>query len=233
MRFVLRFVPTLLTATAFASTQEAISLERFWKLGAVETQRIGISFSMAMGDVDVSMIATHKVLKLHDGGDADVETSVNQMKVFMNNQEVNVPGASAPPVITQRIGKSGMPVSRISESGTGIGLDFIRYAFIVSDKPLRVGESTTIDYKSGGDAGSKVAGTLKLDSIENGIAKLICNYEVSTQNTSEKPMRMAVVNWLRLSDKTFMKSEGTFSNLPTFQGLQVPAAQFTMELIEI
>ncbi|MCW5947447.1 MAG: hypothetical protein KIT74_10515 [Fimbriimonadales bacterium] len=232
MRSVLRFVPIVLTATAFASTQEAINLERLWRVGSVETQRVGISFSMAMGDVDVSMITRHKVLKLHEGDEAEVETSVSQMKVFMNNQEVNAPGGSTPPVITQRICKSGMPVNRVSASGTGIGLDFIRYAFVVSDKPLRVGESTTIDYKSAGDAGSKVAGTLKLDSIENGIAKLICNYEVSTQNTSEKPMRMSVVNWLRLSDKTFIKSEGTFSNLPAFQGLQVPAAQFAMELIE-
>jgi hypothetical protein len=232
MRLILRFIPLLLFASVFASTQEAISLERLWKVGSEERQRVSISFSMAMGDVDVTMIATQKVLKLHENDEADVETAVSQMKVFMNNQEVDVAGASSLPVITQRIAKSGMPIKHLNSSGTGIGVDFIRYAFVVSESALKLGESTTIDYRSDGSLGSRVAGTLKLESIENGVAKLVCNYEVWTQNTSDKPMKMSVVNWLRISDRKFTKSEGTFSNLPAFQGLQVPAAQFAMELIE-
>jgi hypothetical protein len=232
MRSLLKLVPLTLLAAAYAVTQDSITFDRNWKVGEGDAQRIGMAMTLPIGDVVVTMVATQKAVKVHENGDADVETSLADMVVLLNGNKVDVPGAGTNPRTVTRVNRVGMPLERPQGAGRGMGLEFIAFASVVVDKKLKPGESATIDYTSSTDSKVRVKGVTTAESIEAGIAKVIGKYQVWADPADEKPMQVAMTHWVRVSDSKFMKSEGTFTDVPSQQGIAISAVQYTMELIE-
>lgn len=218
-------------ATAATPTvQDRVNFERKWKSGETDKQRIGLAFSTQMGDVALTITAEQKVAKTFENGDAEVEVRVTELKVLFNGSEMP---QQAPPTqaLTMRMDKRGM-LARQPGQRRGMGIEFLAYAHLVPDRPLKPGEATEIAYSAPDNPKNKVTGTIKFDSISDGTAKLIGRYEVWTDNGGDEPTKVTMSSWVRISDSKIVKAEGTFSNFRLQSSMPPTAAQFTMELIE-
>ncbi len=232
MRSLLKLMPLALFTCAYAATQDSITFDQNWKVGGGDTQRIGMAMTLPVGDVVVTMVSTQKALKVHENGDADVETSLADMVVLLNGNKMDVPGAGSSPRTVTRMNRVGMPLERPQSAGRGMGLEFIAFACVVVDKKMKAGEVATIDYASSAEPKVRIKGVTTIESIADGTAKVVGRYQVWADPADEKPMQVAMTHWIRVSDSKFMKSEGTFTDVPSQQGIAISAVQYTMELIE-
>lgn len=231
MRIVPRLLPIALVTAAIATAQDSVSLERKWKVGDSDKQRIGLAFATEMGDVVLVMMTEQKVAKTFENGDAELQLTITDLKVMFNGAEMPPQAPPAQPV-TMRLDNRGMPVQQTTGQRRGLGGEILAFAYLTPDNPLKVGEVVEIAYASAENPKTKVKGTIKLESLTEGVAKLIGNYDIWTENTADEPMKVAMTNWFRVSDAKFVKSEGMFSNFRLQPGMAPTAAQFTMERIE-
>jgi hypothetical protein len=231
VKAALRFIPIALVTAALAIGQDSIGFERKWKVGDSERQSIGLAFSTQMGDVAISMTAERKVAKTFEAGDAELQVTVSDLKVMFNGSEMPPRGAPTQPV-TMRLDKRGMPLGQSEQQGRGLGVEFLAYAYLVPGEPVKVGEVAGISYTRQGNPSTKAKGTLKCESLTEGVAKLIGKYDLWTENTGDDPIKVAITSWFRVADAKFIKAEGTFSNWRLQSGMDPTVAQFTMELIE-
>jgi hypothetical protein len=231
MRIISRLLPIAFVTVALATGQDSVSVERKWKVGDSDTQRIGLALSTQMGDVAVVMMTNQNVAKTFGNGEAELHVTITDLKVIVNGAEMPAQAPPAQPV-TMRLDKRGMPVQQTAQQRRGLGNEILAFAYLSPDKPLKVGEVVEISYAPEESPKTKAKGTIKLESLTDGVAKMIGKYDVWTENTGDEPMKVAITNWFRLSDGKFVKSEGTFSNFRLQPGMAPTAAQFTMELIE-
>ena len=229
MKTKLMFSALVLVTLAFAA-QESIKLERKYKEGEKDVYKMAMQMNMG-GDVNVALKSTQTVKKVYDNGDADIELASSDLKVNFNNQEMSPP--VQPPSIV-RFNKSGMPIGMKSSKGSRgqMNMSFLRYAFAFVDKPFKVGETIPMDFTDPDNPKAKVSGTVKVESLENGVAKFITNLDVRNEDTGDKPMKLAFTSWAEVSTAKLNKITGTVSNLPPMQGMQIEAIQLTIERVK-
>lgn len=216
-----------LVAAAFG-TQQAISLQHAYKEGDKDTYVFNITATTQMGAADVNMTMNQLVKKVYENGDADIESTYTEFKILFNGNEIPVP---TPPTATSRFSKSGLPISTSQKGGMMGGMSFMKYSTMMFDKPMTVGQVIPIDEKDPKD-GTTVKGTVKVDSVADGVAKLISHMEI-TPAKAEKPMKLDVTTYLDVATAKPNRLEGTATDLPAdvagSGGPPVESVKFVME----
>jgi len=217
----------VLAAAAFAA-QDAVKFERAFKEGDKDTFRMSAVATTPMGAAEMNMVMSQIVKKIYENGDADIESSVSEMKITFNGMELpEGAGPGAPKPTIQRVSKSGVPVSGRSGGGM-MGMDFTRYAGMMLDKPLEIGKVYPIEQKDEKNPNSKVEGTVKLDSVTEGVAKLITDLKVFSAQNQAKPMKVSLVSLIDVASSKPNKIDGTVSDLPEQGGMPIEGVKFSM-----
>ncbi|MBX7132355.1 MAG: hypothetical protein K1X67_06730 [Fimbriimonadaceae bacterium] len=210
----------LALATA-AIAQDTIDLTRLYKVGDVDKYKMDMKMVGQMGEVTVSLDLTQTIKKLYDNGDADIESQSGEVKIVAMGQNMNQPGG---PATTQRHNKLGQPVG-VKGGGQ---MDFMRFATFIGDGKAKVGETVTIDYKDAENPKNTAKGTVKIDSLENGVAKILIDLDVTSPNTGDKPMKMKMTNWYDVAAHKPNKMVGKITNLPQAGGMPMDSVDITM-----
>jgi len=209
--------------------QDTIKIEPRWKEGDSDSYRFIMSAVTAMGDFVLETKVSQKVSKVYENGDADIVFTNSDTKITVNGTEMEG-GISEQRTYTVRLNKQGMPVSK-GQQGGGFGVGLFQYFQIFGDKPLKIGESTNIEYVFPQNAKNTLKGTITLESVEKGVAKFVSKFDISNEQT-DKPMKLVSNSWVDTSTGKLEKAEGTMSNLPSFRSGQVDAIQFVIERIK-
>jgi hypothetical protein len=219
------FFAAIAMVAAFA-TQDSISFERKYKEGDKDKYNVSMNVNGDMGEVQITMAIAQTVKKVYPDGGADIESQSSDMKIKFNGQEMNA-GNRPMPAITERFDKYGIPSGK-SSGGNGANMNFLRFASALPSQGIKVGQTIAIDRKDPENPKNTVKGTMTLDSIANGIAKLIVNCDVTSDATTT-PMKIALTSNVEVSNSKPKRVEGTISNLPAQQGMNIKAIQFVME----
>ncbi len=76
-----------------------------------------------------------------------------------------------------------------------------------------------------------MTGNIKLESVAAGIAKLVSNVSVLS-NQSPTPIKIATTSWIEVATSKPTKVEGTVTDLPAQNGMQVDTVKFVLERIK-
>lgn len=217
-----------LFAAAFG-TQQAITLQHSYKEGEKDAYAFNVSVNiMQLGAAEVNMQLEQLVKKVYENGDADVESSYKDFRASLNGSEIPFP---APPTSLVRYNKAGVPLNAGKGGGMMASLSYLNYSTMMVDKPLTVGQEIPIDQKDPKD-GSTVKGKVKVESLVDGVAKLISHFDISRPG-AEKPFKLDVTSFVEVSTSKPNSVEGTATDLPADAagqgGPQIESIKFKME----
>lgn len=202
----------LLTCASAFAAQDVIKLTRTYKVGDSDKYSMALNMSSAMGEIAVKTAMTQKVIKVYDNGDADIETTITSMSVNAMGNEMSPP---APAPTTGRYNKFGTQIDSGKATRNRMGFDFMKYATMVSEKGFKVGETLQIDYKDPDNPKNTSKGTVKADSVTDGIVKLLVNLDVTNEQTGpDKPMHIVMTTFANVSNGKATKVDGVITNLP-------------------
>lgn len=218
-----------LGASAFASQGDGLRIERKYVLNDSDIYVMKMQMDSPVGPIDLSMDMKETVKKLYDNGDADIESTVSNMVVNVQGREQRPPNTQKG--TTVRYTKYGTPVPG-QKTGQGMnGMNFMQFGNLMGENSLKVGETRTFDQADKDNPKNHIKGTVKLDSNENGVAKLITSVDIF-QNGAEKPMHVDATSWIETSIGKMKKYEGKVTNLPMGGGAGAgmpSSASFTLE----
>ncbi|MCZ7580213.1 MAG: hypothetical protein M5U21_05260 [Fimbriimonadaceae bacterium] len=215
-------------ATVALAGQSTFKFERKYVEGEKEAFKLTLSMESNFGSIDILMNQNAVVKKVYENGDADLETIISGMKVAMNGQEMPTPAQDV--TMMTKVSKSGAILSAggmSGGSGMGMNLGFMRFATAGMDKPLTVGQTYDIDYKDPANPKQSVKGTVKLESITEGKAKLLSKLALVTTE-GQPPMDVNMTTFVEVSSSKLIKLEGTASNVPGMEQLGTSTVQFAM-----
>jgi hypothetical protein len=219
-----------LIAVSFAS-QDSIKIQRTYKEGDKDSYKMNIVATTAMGPADINMVMNQTIKRVYENGDADMENAISDMHVLFNGNEVPVP---QPPSSTQRVNRMGFPVGEDAKGhGMMHGMDFMRYSGMMLDKPLVAGQTYPIEQTDEKNPKNHVSGSVKVDSITDGVAKLLTSLDVFTDKAT-KPMKIIMTVLMDSASSKPNRIEGTVTDLPTQEtgGPEVSDVKFTMERLK-
>ncbi len=221
---------TMMGCVAFAS-QDAIKFVRSYKQGESDKYTMNMDMSSAMGEISIKMAMTQTVKKVYDNGDCDMETAVTSLSINAMGNEMSPP---APEPTVQKMNKFGSPVGTAANKGRMGNFDFMKYANALGDKGIKVGETVNVDYKDPDNKKKTTKGTVKLESVTDGVGKLVINLEVTNDQTAEgKPMKVAMVALVIVANGKASKIDGTITNLPNMGGgPEIEKAVISMALVK-
>ncbi len=227
MKIKFLIIVCALSAYAFAR-QDSFTFNRQYKAAEETNYTMSLGLASSMGSVDIKLTTHEVVKKVYDNGDADLETSLTDMHVLFNGNEMPA-GNQANQKSTRRVSKFGVPVGKSQTAGrTQMGMEFLRFANLSPDKPMKVGDTFAVNEVSKEDPKSKVIGTIKLDSIANGVAKFVSTMQVYSAQ-SDKPIKLNLSSYVDTATSKANKVEGTASDLPSQGQMQVDSVQFVIE----
>ncbi len=209
-----------LAAFSFAG-QDVIHFTRQQKVGSVDKYKVHISGGSQFGDIDVTGTRSEEVKKIYDNGDADIEAKVLSQTVTVNGTEYPAP---QDPTTTFKVDKNGIPVAAPSTPGR---LEFGRFLSKIFDKDLKVGDTIRVD-QAGPDGKGTAKGTIKLDSVANGDAKLVVDLTL-TRATGD-PTKFTGSFLVNTTDSKLDKIDASMDSLDLGQAV-LTNAKFVLERV--
>ena len=226
-----RIVPLSLFATcalAFA-LQDTVRFERTYQIGESDDYNLKMAMTTELGEIEISLRQTQTVKKVFEDGSADIEFALKQLKVFALGQEHEQPNQ---PPKTVRMTKNGVPANFASTARSGgMNLAFARFTSVLPDKPLKVGEVVEVNFADTENMKSRVNGTIKLESLKDGVAKLLINLQIHTDGLA-KPIKVAESSLLEVATSKLNRSEATISDLPSAPGMDLQVIQLIIERVK-
>jgi hypothetical protein len=217
----------LFAAVLFASpSQDALRLERTFKLGERDRYTAKLSLGAEVGDVDLTIKTEQHVLKVYDNGDADVESALLELKTAINGQPIETGQTPPDSKAKYRISKHGMPAETGGGMG-GFGFSILSYLGLLGDKPLAKGEKTPFTLADPADPKKKAEGTVTLESVEAGEAKLVGAWEL-TLAADRKPLKVSMTSMVDVATGKLNKASGTIVGAQP-ESVSVRAIQFSIE----
>lgn len=226
----------IVAAAAFA-LQDEVKFSRTYKAGEKDKYAFKVQTKTPMGDVDMTMSMTQEILKVYDNGDADQKTTIADMKMMMNGTDMSSmlpPGAMGQPVIV-RINKNGMAVAKTKAPANqgmmgGMG-DLVALGNFLSEKAFKVGQPVPIDISDPKDPKTKVKGTMTLEALEAGVARVKSDLEVTSAQAT-KPIKVQTTAWVEVATSKPNKIEGTVNNVTGPQGMEIETIKYSMERVK-
>lgn len=167
-------------------------------------------------DASVSIAMTFKmsyeVKKTYDNGDADIELKAYDRSIDVGGQITKQPD-SIPSV--GRYDKFGMP-AKVANTLAVQQPSFMNFIVYRSSSTLKLGQPVNIDEDLGDKAKTHVKGTAKLESITDGVAKMVTSVDVNTEK-SKKPMHLDSISYLDVKTAKLNRVESKLTNIDTDQ----------------
>ncbi|MFY9235292.1 MAG: hypothetical protein WAO58_12645 [Fimbriimonadaceae bacterium] len=224
------FLFAAVAAASFAA-QDTYKFVRSYKLGEKDSYSVKVTASLSLGEIESRMTLVQEIVKVYDNGDADQKTSITSMRNLFNGNELPSQPGTGERTFVERITPAGGVAAK---AGTANELNGMNELFTtgsrLAGKSFRVGEVVTINDVDPKEPRNKVTGTAKLESVVDGVAKVVSQLEISIAEQA-KPMRASSTSWIEVSTSKMIKMEGKASGLIAGKGLDINEAKFTMERI--
>jgi hypothetical protein len=206
--------------------QDTIRFSRAFKMGDSDAFKLHVLASTPVGDVEVNATMKQTISKVYPNGEADLITSVPDMRVSIGGNEAP---PRAIPDATAHVGKDGMPVS--TADGRSGNMDFSKYAYLFFNKDFKVGDTINID-SDDTKLKTKTTGTAKFESVANGEAKIVETLKVAIPKV-ETPLEITMTTYVDTASSRLNKVEGTLTNVPAGGGMPpVSNLSFSLERIK-
>lgn len=219
-----------LAAFAVALQGDTVSIRREFKVGEKDNFNLTVSAGTQMGDLDISLKMSQEVIKVSETGEVSLRNTSSDRILKFNGQEINSED-NAPRITTVVLTKDGLPKRSDGAGSRGLNLGFLQLANLLVNKDLKLGVETPVEFRDTDDAKNFVKGSFKLESSENGVAKVIAKLDVSNETTT-KPMKVVMTALMDTGIGKANKVEGTVSDLPSADGIEIKAIQFVMERVK-
>lgn len=219
-----------LIGVAVATQGDTVRIKREFKVGDKDSFNLSVSAGTQMGDLDVTLKLSQEVLKVAENGEVTLR-NISSNRVLKFNGEEIPSNDTEPRVTTVVLTKEGLPKKSDSAASRGLNLGFLQLANLLVNKDLKIGVETPVDFKDPDDPKSTAKGSFKVESFENGIAKVIAKLDV-TNETTTKPMKVVMTALMDAGIGKPNKVEGTVSDLPSADGIEIKAIQFVMERVK-
>jgi hypothetical protein len=218
------------TALAFAGFQD-YNLKHPAKEGEVFKYKMTGELSVMGQSVQMSAIMTNKTTKVGTDGNYVVESKMSEAKIVLNGSEMDL---GDQPGSTTTYKPDGTVVDVQGESVEAGGARMANLtSFIISEKPVKVGDSWTSEVK--GDSKKNtvdVSGKYTLEAIEkldSGEAAKV-SFE-SKEKAGDTPATISGTAWIDVKSGNPVKVENTWKNVP-IPGAPGPVdGKMTMTLI--
>jgi hypothetical protein len=203
--------------------QDTVHLARNYKQGDKDSLKMKFSGSTQIGDLAGTSTVVISVDKVYDNGDADVTSTLTELKATLGGNEVPVPPS---PPRTERVDKNGNPTDPSKAQNSPF--EITKYMQALYGRDLKVGDTFTLD-KTNPDK-SKISGTVKLDSIADGMAKFVSNV-VATPADDDHPTKLNLTAQFDVATSKLVKAEGDMDYLK-LQGLTVTDVKVSLERVK-
>jgi len=213
----------VILAIAVSVPAQTYNPERKYAAGMSDAYTMKMTMNSSMGELGVRMDMTQIVKKVYDNGDADIETTTENLTVNMAGKEIR---PVTPPPTTSRLNKYGLLVSASANKG----MNFSRFGSYFGEKELKVGETYMFEQADKDNPKAHVKGTAKLLSVENGKATIAVAIDSFAANV-EKPMHMEGTVVSDAATGKMLRFEAKATDLIGMggPGMTVASAQFTIE----
>jgi len=200
-----------LLLSALASAQDSLSLARTYVAGDKDV--FGASMKMD-GPVAVSITfkMTYEVKKVYDNGDGDIELKIYDRVAEVGGQTAKQ--QDSPPTVT-RTDKFGLPAKASNPMGVEQPA-FMNFLVYRSPSTMKVGEPVNVDEKMSDKAKTQVKGTAKLESITDGVAKVVTSVDITSEK-SKKPMHLDSIAYLDVKTAKLNRAESHLTNIDSEQ----------------
>ncbi|MBC8065885.1 MAG: hypothetical protein H7Y17_13715 [Chlorobia bacterium] len=212
---------------ALATAQDVFSPARIYTVG--EKDVYGLSMKMATGQYDVSIVGKLSYLtkKLHENGDADLESNAYDVVMNVMGQEMKQPGGD---VTIRRYNKFGAAIEK------GVSKDkrqpiFMKFLTYRPATPMKVGQAVKIDEVLDDEAKTQVKGTAKLDSLIDGVAKITSVLDV-TQSKTKKPTHFESVGYYDAKSSKLNRAESKLTNVDASEMEGMPPVNSITVVVE-
>ena len=218
----------LLVFPVFAGAQQTFSLSRSFKAGEVDKYRSKMSMTVNGAEVETILEYREKVSKVNKDGSAEVEVTTTSVEIKIMGVVVDTPKL---PVMIQKYSKSGLPLGMpTGGQGQARVMDYSRIIGPIMDKLLTVGKEYPLEWIDPKDERNKVTGKIRIETVVNGIAKIIGNYESWNDKTVKNPVKMSITLLMDIASAKPSKIEGTVTNPPkSSETLEVEEGKFVVE----
>lgn len=218
---------SLLALFALATAQDVFSPARTYTVG--EKDIYGLSMKMATGQYDVTIIGklSYQTKKLHENGDADLESNAYDVVMNVMGQEMKQPGGD--PTV-RRYNKFGTAVEKglAKDKRQPIFMKFLTYR---PATPMKVGQTLKIDEVLDDEAKTQVKGSAKLDSIVDGVAKITSVLDV-TQSKTKRPTHFESVGYYDARTSKLNRAESKLTNVDASEMEGMPPVNSITVVIE-
>lgn len=225
----LRNLAALLVASplVLGFAQDAFSPARTYTQG--EKDVYGLSMRMDAGQfvVSISGKLNYEVKKVHENGDADVESKSSEMTVNILGDEVKQPSGEARVV---RYNRFGAPVEKEAPKGEKqpTFMNFLTYR---PNAPMKIGESVKVDETLENAAKTQVKGTAKLESLTDGVAKIVSRLEI-TETKGKKPTKIDSIGYFDVKTSKLNRSESKLTDVDPAEMQNMPPISSITIVIE-
>lgn len=193
---------------AFGLVQEGFSPARTYTLG--EKDVYGLSMRMDAGQymVSISGKLNYEVKKVHENGDADVESKAGELTIDALGDIIKQP-AGEPRLV--RYNRFGAPMEKEAPKGQKqpIFMSFLTYRPGVA---MKIGETIKVDETLENSAKTQVKGTAKLEGITDGVAKIVSKLEVS-ESKAKKPTKISSIGYFDTKTSKLNRSESKLTDV--------------------
>ncbi len=205
----------VIVAGLASAAPQALQFARTYVVGDSDSYHMQMKMEGQMA-MEMNMDMTQKVTKVYDNGDADIESTVTGGKMAMMGRDLPIPSGKA---TTARISKYGGMVSGGPAGRSAMGMDFAKYARSLPKEGITVGQTINID--EAGPEGEKVhlKGSTKLESIDEGVAKLHTVLDMSSEKAPGTPMHMDFLTFVETASSKMKRVEGKITNLTGAAGM--------------
>lgn len=198
----------LLPSVALGLVQDGFSPARTYTLG--EKDVYGLSMRMDAGQymVSISGKLNYEVKKVHENGDADVESKAGELTIDALGDIIKQP-AGEPRLV--RYNRFGAPMEKEAPKGQKqpIFMSFLTYRPSVA---MKLGETVKVDETLQNSAKTQVKGTAKLEAITDGVAKIVSLLEVS-EAKAKKPTKIHSIGYFDVKTSKLNRSESKLTDV--------------------
>lgn len=201
-------VLSLIALFALGLAQDVFSPARTYVLAEKDVYGLSMRLDAGQYMVSISGKMNYVVKKVHENGDADVESRVTDMTLDLLGQTTKQPDGDARVV---RYNKFGAPIERVADKNQKqpVFMNFLTYR---TNVPMKVGETIKVDETLEDAAKTQIKGTAKLESITDGVAKIASQLEI-IESKNKKPTKIASVGYFDVKTSKLNRSEAKLTDV--------------------
>lgn len=216
-------------ALALAGVQD-YNLKHTPKSGEIIKYKMSGELTVMGQAVQMSAVMVNKTTKVETNGNYVVESSMTEGKIVLNGSEMDI---GEQPITTTTYKSDGSVVDVQGESVEMGGARLANLtAFVISDKPLKVGDTWTSEAK--GDEKKStvdVKSTYKFEAIEKLDSTETAKVTYEVKESGEAPATVTGTAWIDLKTGNAVKVESAWKDVP-IPGAPAPInGKMTMTLI--